>query len=1334
MAGGFGGYGGSSSGSSSGFGGYGSSSGGGLTQQQMLALALAKQQSKSGSFLSDVAHGFTHGAGTVLGGALNILMRPSQAVASGIYEGEKAGDKWNLPTLEAFAHGAWAGLANHEHKTFSDTIRLKYPHFAAHHTVLTALGGLSADVLTDPTLPLIIASNVIPGVGAAADEILAARLAAELGRGADALDNVKRAHNAYDALKTMGEGFDRRKVLAGLEIKSAHAAVNGEALSAPEQLALDFARVDSQREAALASRHVFQAKYSIPFSRGKAIPLTPSTILGKRVAPLVPSLARTAEGKGLIAHAVPGAAKAASATGKVFKHGFGEEEFAKPALVATHAKDQLFDKYISRAEGSVFRPARGLTDEQRLHALIWGEEHSGIVDAAHGRALNEPMLTNAVNHGELSGPQATFLRNWHEHMNYMDVQNKAFGLKYEKEIGNKVYVPHQFNREGGIVTISQMSTKYGPGIERETDLSLRQLIDSNVGPDFVLETNPEKIMFHYLSKSARVQADNVLLNYVGKAAGVVDKVPNLAKEARIAAHVQELEQKMADVPLLGNVRGRKISISRQAQEWSKKKTLEAFARAHARIAPHEDLQFLHAMAHWAETPNVPAFSEAEKISAQHLADRVAHLPVKDRGIARQTHFLMAEERRLRRKMNKIPKGKGGPQNAVKALGKEVAAFKTRMAKLRGMDVAEVEALGKDPLGKRNMNYTERPQVEAQQFEEGKKGKAAKLEDQFAPKNTKESWRSNVEAELWARRQELRTIWTGLKKKYPTVPNVDHLKKIEQHKAAINREADKLAKDIERIKAQAVLRKAKATEEFEVEFEKRVKQYESIQRKRDHQLGRIGNQTMRNPNIPEGFIKLEKKIDGDYYHFPPELHAAMTRMEKMYTSDTTINAFETVWGKLISSWKLAVTSVNPGYRVRNTLSDLWNMYIAGVPIARMGQYGEKAAALQLRVRSAGEKLSRGEALSRSEVRALNRFQEMHNQGILSGLFQGDVQRGAKFLASGLRWRDIAGTNPKAMGRLFIEAAQDINRNVENWGRITHYLYRRDYQRLSVADSAAWVKRAHFDYTELSSVEQQKFKKLAPFYTWTRKNIPYQLTQMLSRPGKYAQYGKIARTSNELATGEPYGPDQQEGTLPSFIRNNYGFRVPGVPEGYYVPQIGVQDLAKVEHPKQFITLANPALQAGFEVATGVNAFTGQPIQGPHPRNPIANWAGNALKHVPGADIGPTSRNVRGQKVTGEGASPWVGFIASQLPMTNFLVNQQSTIRKAQRGSSVLTDLNYGTGQSVYERDLNTETIAAQLAFEEKMKKYIRGLRDEGRMPESAGGSTSAYQKQLAAILSG
>jgi len=72
--------------------------------------------------------------------------------------------------------------------------------------------------------------------------------------------------------------------------------------------------------------------------------------------------------------------------------------------------------------------------------------------------------------------------------------------------------------------------------------------------------------------------------------------------------------------------------------------------------------------------------------------------------------------------------------------------------------------------------------------------------------------------------------------------------------------------------------------------------------------------------------------------------------------------------------------------------------------------------------------------------------------------------------------------------------------------------------SFDEAAQMVKRSLFDYSDLSPFERSVMKRVLPFYTWTRKNIPAQIIALWKNPERGRKLD-ILRTQLEFDQGRP-----------------------------------------------------------------------------------------------------------------------------------------------------------------------------------------------------------------------
>jgi hypothetical protein len=186
---------------------------------------------------------------------------------------------------------------------------------------------------------------------------------------------------------------------------------------------------------------------------------------------------------------------------------------------------------------------------------------------------------------------------------------------------------------------------------------------------------------------------------------------------------------------------------------------------------------------------------------------------------------------------------------------------------------------------------------------------------------------------------------------------------------------------------------------------------------------------------------------------------------------------------------------------------------------------------------------------------------------------------------------------------------------------------------------------------------------------------------------------------------------------------------------IPQFGPSDLTKIPFmtqgaqatAKDWLSSVAPWFKAPAEIAMNRNAFTDTPIDSGKPI-PVGGPGGAIL----GA-LGLTSATSR-SGTAAEGINPWLAYALKQTgPITNEAVFSRAPTAQASRGKN-LDLLSYVGGLSVYNRNLEQETVAAQLEFNDQVSTLLRNMRDAGAFPPVKERKESPYQKKLIAALGG
>jgi hypothetical protein len=155
--------------------------------------------------------------------------------------------------------------------------------------------------------------------------------------------------------------------------------------------------------------------------------------------------------------------------------------------------------------------------------------------------------------------------------------------------------------------------------------------------------------------------------------------------------------------------------------------------------------------------------------------------------------------------------------------------------------------------------------------------------------------------------------------------------------------------------------------------------------------------------------------------------------------------------------------------------------------------------------------------------------------------------------------------------------------------------------NVDDALRRIAKSQFDYDELTSFERTWMRRFFPFYTWTRKNVPYQLDQLARNPAKF---NKILAGKRNLELGT-----KEEDIVPDYFLSPFGVRTPFKYKGatvYSAPDFPFQDLARYdpfdrergglkEATQNVMSMLTPILKAPLETAFGKQLYNGVPFTG-------------------------------------------------------------------------------------------------------------------------------------------
>lgn len=279
----------------------------------------------------------------------------------------------------------------------------------------------------------------------------------------------------------------------------------------------------------------------------------------------------------------------------------------------------------------------------------------------------------------------------------------------------------------------------------------------------------------------------------------------------------------------------------------------------------------------------------------------------------------------------------------------------------------------------------------------------------------------------------------------------------------------------------------------------------------------------------------------------------------------------VYDKLLNIWKPITLFLYPKYYNRNFLGALWNSHMGDALIST----------------------SWVDSVAYGRLSKHPMWQEALEHGVVGrSQFTADIERGIMFGGG-------KGLHIGSVGEL-----------QENYIRFSNFLHFKD-QGYIPRIAARKAKELQFDYLDLTPFEWNVMRRIFPFYTWTRKNVPLQLTKIAEKPAR------AIRPLIALKQQEPDRPFLQKITLPKWMKERLPVYVGESAELLLEDFWPLADLTKFENiPEALQEVADqvtPFAKLPFEVfarttdgrltgwgpigtgdPTGVSIFTWRPIE--------------------------------------------------------------------------------------------------------------------------------------------
>jgi hypothetical protein len=323
-------------------------------------------------------------------------------------------------------------------------------------------------------------------------------------------------------------------------------------------------------------------------------------------------------------------------------------------------------------------------------------------------------------------------------------------------------------------------------------------------------------------------------------------------------------------------------------------------------------------------------------------------------------------------------------------------------------------------------------------------------------------------------------------------------------------------------------------------------------------------------------------------FEPEVADLLESNYERMVTPQFLHPFLNTFDQLQGGFKAWTLSIWPSYHSRNALSDAWMVTAipGGMPLWRLPQ----------RITQSVKALNN----AKGGVRLGNQHYTWDNLRRLAesvGVTDMGVGRDVEELIRQPLLRDKLGALDALTNNRFIDVGLAAGRARENAGRMAYFI-----ERLARGETPAMasleVKKRLFDYGELTSFEKQVLRRVFPFYSWTRHNIPLQLESLMHSPGYGATYQK-AREEIGVSFGQR-NPSSGASPLPEFLSRGMpvpvGFGKSGNPRFMRTQNIiPTGDIEQAFNPAQtVIDQMTPLLKSPAEAAYNVDLFRRQKLE--------------------------------------------------------------------------------------------------------------------------------------------
>ena len=316
-------------------------------------------------------------------------------------------------------------------------------------------------------------------------------------------------------------------------------------------------------------------------------------------------------------------------------------------------------------------------------------------------------------------------------------------------------------------------------------------------------------------------------------------------------------------------------------------------------------------------------------------------------------------------------------------------------------------------------------------------------------------------------------------------------------------------------------------------------------------------------VPKGMVKLTGLPFNGEFVTTPEVAKEINKVVGVLSSDVFMNKFARYFDKLMRYWKTSVTIPWPSFNISNLIGAEFNNFIQSpTSLKKTKKVFDILAGKPMKIVA-----KNGKSMTSKEF-----LEELYKRGALLTYAGFDItppKLGVKTIG-------------KRLSQLTTKYAGGIERFVRT------QLALDTFERTGSIDKAiraVWKVHGNYAPEALTAFERNYLKRIIPFYTWLKTNLPFQLENLYKKTGRYAM---LARAERQVS------PKREE--MPEWLRDKIVVAAKDVGLGKKAIKtldLPIADIFKMTPRKFFSSVLNPLMRVPLELVFNKSIYTGKPI---------------------------------------------------------------------------------------------------------------------------------------------